>query len=132
MEFTYSLIRLFQNTEAEASASNNIHVTYTKQSVEVLKSNVSLEEAQSALEYIEKGIAYLKGLLEERHLIIKKAGRSNRDEKEHEFEQSILKKDNIYLKEMYISSYSVFGNIEERITQLEGEYLILPGLYKKL
>lgn len=134
MEQSFTLIRLINNVEAEADASNDVRVTYKKPIVDIIKGGVDFEQAESVLKLIEEEINFLKDLQEQRSKIFQTNKRnSDRELKVIQLEETICenKIENKFIKKLYTRPHNLFDTIEKRLEEIAGTYLIIPSFHKE-
>lgn len=135
MQQSFTLLRLVERTTQEADASNDVHVSYEMPIVQVLEAGTTFENCQESLQKIETEVMKLKSLENRRIDIFTKNKRNvAREEKMLKLEEQIVKENNIFTKNLYLSpgSYSFWKSIENRIENLRGHYLIVPSYHKTI
>jgi len=135
MQQSFTLLRLVERTKQEADASNDVSVSYDMPIVQVLEAGTTFEICQETQQKIETEVMLLKSLKNRRINIITKDKRNvSKEEKIYKLEEQIVKENNIFTKNLYLSpgSYSFWKSIENRIENLQGHYLIIPSYHKAI
>lgn len=132
---TYTLIRLIYSITREADASNDVRVTYEAPEVEVIVGGKDLGEVQAALDEREKQINFYKDLQRQSRELRQTTNLKTRLKATTKLEEEILKDKNPYIVGLCLGEndrYRMWSEIEDKLKNIIGEYLIIPSVYKKL
>lgn len=128
---TYNLIKIIRRKEMQAEASNDIYVTYHASTIEVVCGGVDAEEAAEKLAIITTEMDSLRGVQKQVVDIMRaEPNRDKRTKAVDNFYKNLWETTDV--KAMQVNRYNIEQSIKDRMEELAGEYLIIPGIYKQL
>lgn len=119
---TFTLFRVIRSVEEEASASNDVRVTYEKPIVEIVAGGKSYDECKAELKKIEEEVRYYKSLNEKKQEIYtagRNKSRSWADEKIYKLEEQIKSEKNPYVEKLYIGYEGFWEAVRKRTCDIE-------------